>query len=111
MALWESETINILLNSDFGWLGNLLPLTLAIGISWGISRKGVDMLFMFFIINLCLKLIFPFYHNAFVIISFALFIMNIVGSKGDIIAEAKSIPEVTRALFTTAKNDKNGKKI
>lgn len=98
MSLWEDEMLQVLLNSDFGWLGNIIPLMIVVGCAWGLSTKDVDFTLSLFPLMVCAKVIFPFLHPSFVVISFALFIMNIIGSKGDLLAEVKVIPELTQSF-------------
>ena len=110
----ETQTnamINIIANSDFGWLGNLVPLVLVAGFSWALSRKDIDFLLIQFPLMVSAKILFPFLHISFVYISFALFIANIVGSKGDSLAEIKSIPTTIKQSFSSAELKEATKRI
>lgn len=99
---WTDSMIPIFANSDWGFLGNLIPLVLIIGISWAITKKPREIMFIQFPLTLAFKLIFPFLHTAFVVISFAIFIMNLVGSKGDMLADIKEMPKKVRGkVFST----------
>ena len=96
---WTDAMMEVVINSDFGWLANLLPLIIVIGIAWALSTKDVDMTFSLFPLALIAKIIFPFFHASFVVVSFALFIMNVIGSKGDMLADVKAIPQKTRDIL------------
>ena len=104
MVGWETEITTIFTNSDFGFLGNLIPLVLALGVTWGLSRKPREMLFIQFPVLLALKFIFPFIHPAILIISFAGFIMNLIGSKGDMLADVKEMPQKTKEFLVEKKH-------
>ena len=96
MVLWESDIIPVITNSDFGFFGNLIPLILIIGISWVLVKKPRDLLFIQFPIALVMKVLFPFFHASFLATSFALFIMSVIGSKGDLLADIKEMPQKIR---------------
>lgn len=80
-------------HADFGFLSNLIPLTLVIGISWALSKKVSDGFYIQLPITLAIKYMFPFYNNAFVVISFAIFIMALIGSKADLLSDVKDAPK------------------
>lgn len=98
---------DFLVYGDFGWTAQLIPLFLIAGVSYGISRKDKDMLFIQFPITLCVKLIFPFFETAWVLLSLALFIINIIGSHNDMLGEVKSDAE--RLKYTTGLAKETGR--
>lgn len=82
---------DIIIYSDFGWSAQLIPIIFTIGLSYYISRKSRDMLYIQFPMMIGMKIIFPFLNPSIVIISFALFILNLIGSNRDILGEMKSL--------------------
>lgn len=76
--------------TEYGWLGQLIPLTLTVGIAFFLSRKTRDMLLLQFPIILCMKIFFPHINAGLIMLSLALFVMYTVGATRDRLAEVKS---------------------
>lgn len=93
---WNTAISDLFTQSDFGLLGNLVPLILILGISWALVKKPREIMFIQFPITLAINAIFPFLNNAFLWISLAVFIMSLLGSKGDLLADVKETPKIIR---------------
>jgi hypothetical protein len=89
-----TEWYEILTLGDFGWAGQLIPLLVVAGASYAIARKTRDMMIIQFPLTIAAKVFFPFFDGAWVLLSLAIFILNILGSKNDFIAELKSAARI-----------------
>lgn len=98
---WSTEIFSVVTNSDWGFLGNIIPLILVLGISWALVKKVRNMGFIQLPLAIAMKVIFPFFHIAFIIVSLAIFIMNLIGSKGDLLADVKETPKKVKDAFET----------
>lgn len=93
MTWYTFDWTTPVLYGNFGFLGNLVPLLIVVGFAWNFSVKVKDMLIYLFPFTLMAKLMFPFMDTSFVYITFALFILNILGSANDILGEVKALPK------------------
>jgi len=59
------------------------------------------MTFTMFPLALSFKLIFPFFHPAIVYITFALFVMNLMGTHRDLLGDVKSVATKLRTRVST----------
>jgi hypothetical protein len=107
LTIWSNAAIPIITQSDLGFLGNLIPLIFIFGISWGLSKKFRDIAIIAFPLALCMKIIFPFFDNTLLVLIFVFFIMNLVGSKGDLLADVKEVPKIYSSVKERTKDITN----
>lgn len=89
---------DIITTGNFGWAGQLIPLIIVAGMSFGLARKTKDMLFIQFPLMIAIKVIFPFFHVSWIFLGLGLVVINIMTSKNDMIEEVKSIPKLRSKL-------------
>lgn len=93
----------IITQGNFGWVGQIIPIILVLGLSWALAKKNRDVLFNQFPLMIGCKLVFPFLSPSILIVSFALFIMNILGSKTDFAEDVKEFASKLETPIMSAK--------